>query len=324
MTTTEKTATNPRARTHARFDKPCRVTTTDGATIAWGMLGEGNEKTPVLLGNGWSCPDTYWLYVAPALVGAGHPVIVMDNRGHGESTLPRQPNLRAHNIKDHEIDPRRMAEDYIEVLDAAGVDRAVIVGHSLGVQNLFEAYKIAPERIAGLVPIAGTCENPVKTFADTPQLDALAPIGWLIFRNLPLGLVGPLIRPISHPWLGHKVLRAIKAAGPGAEVDEIAPHVRQFSTLHVGVLMRMMATMQRHSAADVLPEIDVPVLVVAGTRDTFTPCKVQESIALRIPGAELRIFEDAGHMLPIEVDLELPQAVVDFLERRVESTPAAA
>lgn len=303
-----------RARVHAAFPKDRRAVVSDGTEIAYTVLGDG-PRTPVTFLNGWTCPDAYWARAARAVVDAGHRAMLLDARGHGESGLPRPARL----LRDDDVTVVRIATDVVEVLAAAGIERSVLAGHSMGVQGLFEAYRVEPERVAGLVPCAGTFENPVPTFADQAWLDRLFPIAERLFGRLPLHLVR---YPMAHAHrtpkaLTMRALRGMRVANEVVEYADVAPHVRQFADLDLGVLWRMMVQMRRHSAADVLPDVNVPVLVLAGRRDTFTPMSVQERMATLLPDAELVVFEDGGHLLPVEEAEGVSDALVDWLDRRV-------
>ncbi len=304
-----------RAREHAAFVKDRRATTSDGTSIAYTVVGADGTGTPVMFLNGWTCPDAYWARTARAVVDAGHPAVLLDARGHGESGLPR-PHRQ---LTDDDVSVRRIATDVIEVLADAGVERAVLAGHSMGVQALFEAWRVDSSRIAGLVPCAGTFENPVPTFADQAWLDKLFPIAEKLFARLPLHLVR---YPMAHAHrtpesLTMRALRTLRVANEVVEYADVAPHVRQFADLDLGVLWRMMVQMRHHSAADVLPDVQVPVLILAGRRDTFTPMSVQDRMASLLPDAELVVFEQGGHLLPVEEASGVAEALVDWLRRRI-------
>ena len=247
-----------------------------------------------------------------------------DTRGHGQSGLPREPGFAARNLRDADVAVDRLALDLVEILDDAGIDSAVFAGHSMGVQVIFELLRVAPERVAALVPIAGTFENPVRTFADLPVLDRLYPVADLLFRVVPFELLRPVMARVDNPRLGLRVVRAIRVAGPKVTADHLAPHISQIGDVNFSVLFRMMSALRLHSTAELLPHADVPVLVLAGRRDLFTPPSVQERMAELIPGAELVWFDDAGHMLPVEEPDGITAALLEFVARRVEGTPTAS
>lgn len=304
------------AREHAVFEKDRTATMSDGTEIAYTVIGEGS-KVPIVFLNGWTCSDAYWAGIGPGVIDAGHRAVFLDTRGHGQSGLPRDPGPFARNLKDEDVSVTRVANDMVEVLDDAGIERAVFAGHSMGVQAIFELYRVAPDRAAALVPVAGTFENPVKTFADKAFLDRLYPVADVLFRWVPFEVLRPAMRRAASPKLGHRVVRAIKVAGPKVTEEHITPHIAQISEVNFSVLWRMMSGLRAHSTADVLPRVHVPTLVLAGRRDLFTPPSVQQKMADLIPDSEIVWFEDAGHMLPIEEPEQIVDALLAFLDRRV-------
>jgi pimeloyl-ACP methyl ester carboxylesterase len=78
----------------------------------------------------------------------------------------------------------------------------------------------------------------------------------------------------------------------------------------------MMSEMRHHSAADLLPAMDVPVLILAGERDHFTPPSVQHRMHELIPDSELVFFPEGGHLLPVEAAAGISDALADWLGRR--------
>jgi pimeloyl-ACP methyl ester carboxylesterase len=312
--------TRSRAAEYAIFAKDRRVTVSDGTTIAYTVVGAGGDRTPVVFVNGWTCPDAYWVGIGPSIVDAGHPAVFVDTRGHGQSGLPRPPGFAARNLRDDDVAVDRLARDLTEVLDDAGIETAAFVGHSMGVQLIFELLRVAPERVAALVPVAGTFENPVRSFADLPVLDRIYPVADVLFRLVPFELLRPVMARIDSPEFGLRVVKAIRVAGPKVTADHLAPHVSQIADVNFSVLWRMMSALRLHSTADLLPSTDVPVLVLAGRRDLFTPPSVQQRMADLIPDAEIVWFEDSGHMLPVEEPEGITNALLDFLERRAVTT----
>lgn len=311
-----------RAHSEAVFPKDRFVWASDGTRLAYTVRGGTGPATPVVFVNGWSCTDSYWSILGPAVAASGHPAAFVDMRGHGESGLPRPPGPAARGLRPGDLSPRRLAEDILEVLDDAGFPQAVLVGHSMGVQAIVETCLRAPHRVAGLVPIAGTFENPVRTFADLAFLDGVYPVAELAFRFLPLEALRPAVRRLVTPAVGHRAARLIGLAGPRVRAEQVAAHVAHIGDANFSVLFRMMSEMRRHETAAELPRINCPVLVLAGRKDFFTPPSVQQKMADLIPGAELVWFDDGGHLLPVEEPEGVVAAVLDFLDRPGRPTGA--
>ena len=82
------------------------------------------------------------------------------------------------------------------------------------------------------------------------------------------------------------------------------------------VLAKVAEGTHRHSAADVLPHVRRPVLVVAGGRDPWTPPRLAQEMAAALPDAELHVLEAASHSLPIEEPEALDGLVRRWLAER--------
>ncbi len=306
-----------RAHEYALFPKDRTVEVSDGTRVAFTVLGGGGSKVPVLFLNGWTCTDAYWTTIPTAVAAAGHPAVLMDLRGHAESGLPRRPGVAARSLHAEDVSAVRLARDVVEVMDAAGVRQAVLVGHSIGVQIIVEVCRIAPERVAGLVAVAGAFENPIKTLTDPALLDQLYPIAQTLLDYLPLEVLRPVLRRVATPTLGRAVARAVGAAGPKVTPQDMAPHMRHIGDLNFSVLLKMLTSLRAHRTAEFLPQITAPTLVVAAGGDVFTPPRVPQQMADAVPGAEIVWFENAGHLLPVEEPDAVTHALLNFLAESV-------
>jgi pimeloyl-ACP methyl ester carboxylesterase len=98
--------------------------------------------TPVLLLHGLASSRRFWDLVVPGLVGL--PVLALDQRGHGDSERPAGP-----------YDGATVAADVLTALDALGLSRVVVVGHSWGATTALRLAALAPERVLAVVAVDG-------------------------------------------------------------------------------------------------------------------------------------------------------------------------
>jgi len=306
---------------YALFTKERRVEADDGTPIAYSLRNADGPATPVILANGWSCSDAYWGGLVPILEEHGHPVLIPDTRGHGRSGLPRDPGRGAKNLTVDDVSMARIARDLVAVLDDAGIDRAVLVGHSMGTQTGLEVYRQIRARLTALVLVAGTYENPAKTFYGSSIGDRLFPLGSAVMRWAPEVLT-PVWMTIGPASVGHFGARLARAAGPKPTPESLHPYLLHLKSTSPAVMVLVAAAMRDHSAADLLADIDIPVLVVAAGADVFTPARCSEAMHHLIPGSELVTFPEAGHTLPIEEPVALAAAIDEFLGRRVSAGAA--
>jgi pimeloyl-ACP methyl ester carboxylesterase len=100
------------------------------------------EGVPVLLLHGLASSRRFWDLVVPGL--AGLRVVALDQRGHGDSERPSGP-----------YDGATVAADALTALDALGLSRAVVVGHSWGASTALRLAATAPERVLAVVAVDG-------------------------------------------------------------------------------------------------------------------------------------------------------------------------
>jgi pimeloyl-ACP methyl ester carboxylesterase len=297
---------------YAAFPKEARVVVSDGTPIVYARRDpepRAARAPAMIFANSLSCSDVYWTDVVPRLVDAGHLCIVPDARGHGASGLPRPPGRGAGNLRDEDLSVKRMALDLVEVLDDAGIDEAIVVGHSMGAQVALELYRLRPDRVVGLALVAGSCDSPFDASHGHRVVGAVVPVTRAVMTAAP-----EIVQPLW-PWIGSKRAgylgaRLCGAAGPKATAELLHPYLLHLVESDPAVLLRALEAMQRHSAHDVLPRVQVPVLLLAAGKDALTPRRCAEEMFERIPSAEITWFPDAGHTLPIEE----PDAVVDAIE----------
>ena len=114
---------------------------------------------PVLLLHGLASSRRFWDLVVPGL--AGLPVLALDQRGHGDSERPPGP-----------YDGGSVAADALTALDALGVSRAVVVGHSWGAGTALRLAATAPERVLAVVAVDGGLGRPREVAATREQARA--------------------------------------------------------------------------------------------------------------------------------------------------------
>jgi pimeloyl-ACP methyl ester carboxylesterase len=210
-----------------------------------------------------------------------------------------------------------LADDAASVLDDALVDRAVLVGHSMGVQVALETYRRHPERIAGLVLVCGAPSHPLKTFRGAAQLEDLLPTIQRWVHRVP-GVVNRLTRALLPTRLSYEIATRLEVRRELVEPADFMPYLEGMARIDARLFVAMLSGAGQHSADDLLPGITTPTLIVAGGRDGFTPPERSRDMAAAIPGAELLEIANASHTAPIERPAIVDAAVRDFLERRVD------
>jgi pimeloyl-ACP methyl ester carboxylesterase len=243
-----------------------------------------------------------WDALAPIL-----PLAHWHYRGHGRSAAPADPDR---------IDIPAHAADLEAVRRHIGDPPCVLIGHSMGCQVALEAYRQRPERIRAMVLVCGTFGNATSTFHGVPLLDLILP------KLVDLSQKAPdLVRAV---WSRLPPRLSLKVALKAGEIDparvhaeDMLPYLLHMTHVDFPMFLRMLRAAGQHSAADLLGRIEVPVLVVAGERDTFTPAFLAQAMADAIPTGEILMVERGTHVTPIEQPELVNARIESFLRSRV-------
>ena len=276
------------------------VRSADGTSIrAWSNDGDGPV---VLICNGLGTPPEAW----PRLVApdSGYRVVGWYHRGLGGSERPDDPaRVR---VEDHTDDARA-------VLDAFGLRTAIVVGWSLGVNVAFELALEDPERVAGVLAVAGVPGGSYSTLFATYGVPRRlrAPIGRLGSRLLPV--VGPLLPVLLAsvpPW--HDLLAPAATRGPAREATHpgaLRAVLREFARHDWGWYRHLSVALADHAPLDV-SGVRCPVTFLAGRFDSLVDVADVRRAARSVPGARFRELLGT-HFLP----LQYPDVLLEELRR---------
>jgi 3-oxoadipate enol-lactonase len=255
--------------------------------IAYDDEGSGE---PVVLVHAGVADRRMWSIVAPSLA-ARHRVIRPDARGFGESMPPTGP--WSHHT------------DLLALLDELLVTRAHLVGASMGAGIVVEAALARPELAASLVLVAPGG----ALFGDSPE--ALRPVWAAEVDALDRGDVDGAVEVNLRAWVD----------GPDRAAEAVDPEVRAF----VGRMQREAFELPEWdgeaapehelspAAAGRLAELRCPILVVVGDADQPSVIETAERIAREARDAELVVWPDVAHMLPLERPDAFASLVGSFL-----------
>lgn len=283
------------------------VASSDGNPLFYESWGERGQATPVLLCDGIGCDGYVWRHLRADL--ADRYCVHSHYRGHGRTPAPRDPARVA--IED-------LADDMACVLDDVKVDRAVLVGHSMGVQVALEVYRRHRARVAGLVLLCGVPSHPLRTFRGSAVVESLLPTVQKWVHRVP-GVINYVTRTVLPTRLAYEVASLFEIRRELIRPSDFMPYLEGMARIDARLFVAMLSAAGRHSAEDVLPTVTVPTLVVAGARDGFTPPERSRAMAGLVPHAQLLEIPDASHTAPIEHPHVVDAAIREFLAQRVDS-----
>ncbi|HET9016244.1 MAG TPA: alpha/beta hydrolase [Thermomicrobiaceae bacterium] len=260
-----------------------RIQVANGRQIAYDDVGDG---PPLLMFVGFMACRQMWFRQAPVL--SRHlRLITLDNRDAGESG----PETAPYTVTD-------MADDGVRLLDALGIERAHVLGHSMG----------------GFIALQFALNHPER-------VDHLVLVGTSPGRRRDPGT--PPTPPARDSWIEDPVERNreryARIAGSGYfaahpdELEAVAEANRGNRLTYEGSVRQSFATQSSHDVRDRLGEIAAPTLVIHGEVDPLIGIDSGRLLAERIPDARLLVMPGVGHLPHLERAEGFNGAVIDFL-----------
>jgi len=268
----------------------------DGTPLAVWEMGEGPLTWVIAPGLG--TPHISWKFIAERFQKELR-IITWDARGTYDSGTP--DDLDHLRVEDH-------AADLFAIVNHFRVDRFILGGWSMGVQISLEAYHRQPERVIALVLLNGAPGNLLATAYGVPGFERFATEVLSVSARFGEHMGPAFAWLLSRPWT---LAVMLKLQVFTANESHFGRMVATFSDLNFRVYFKMMLLTNEHTGVPFLPEIRVPTLVTAGTKDMMTPLATARLITDFVPGAELFIVPNGTHYTIVEY----PEIVNLRLER---------
>lgn len=253
-------------------------------SVHWESVGTGE---PVLLIAGLALPGSSWWRTA-AVLARRFRVLTYDHAGVGRSGGLRAPSTTT-----------AMAADALSVLDDAGVSRAHVYGTSLGGLVAQQLATRNPDRVASLV-LGGTHPGGART--QPPEREVIA----FLRRR-------PTLPAREAAWAAVPYNYAARCRRH--HLDRIAQDIArrlEFPYARTAYTAQLFAG-ATHDAFVALRRLGRPTLVVHGREDRVIPVRNAEVLAEAIPGAELRVLEQTGHIYMTE-EPSVDETIASFME----------
>ena len=245
---------------------------------------------PLVLISGLGYSSWQWHRMVPFL--AEHfMVVTFDNRGVGQSDKPAGPYTA-----------QLLAADTVGLLDALGIEKAIVAGHSMGG---FIAQALAldfPQRVAKLILCSTNFGGPRHVPVTAEAMKVLTDVTSDALTRFKNGLAVSTAPgwPEQNPemieeWIKWRVANPIEPV-----------HYQAQLAIGLGLLPEAAAFENK------LPEISVPTLILFGAHDKVVPPANADLLAKQIAGSQTRILPDAGHFFPIEVPEAAAHVIIQF------------
>ena len=273
----------------------------DGTRLYTASEGQG---PPLVFCDGLGCDGFIWKYLRRAL-RAEYRLIFWHYRGHGKSGPPVHPEA---------IGIAALKADLHAVFDAYGLDRAVVLGHSMGAQVVLDFTLTYQERVRGVISLCGSFGRPLDWLHGSPTLGRLFPLlrdGMQAYPAQGRKLWQWFFR---HRW-SFEAAHRFEVNAEELLPSDFKPYFEHLSVMDPLTFVRLVDRLQEHSVEDRLGQLRVPLLVVAGERDTFCPAHLSVKTHRKVKGSELLLIDDASHVAPLERPDAIEARVRQFLRR---------
>lgn len=254
----------------------------NGVQLAYVEAGDLTGE-PLLLLHGYTDTSRSWSLLVPHL--AGYRLLIPDQRGHGASDAPEC----CYSLSQFAFDAKQF-------LDALGVDRAAVAGHSLGSMIAIHMAAEYPQRVSGVVLVGSTALAPVQPGAWL--YDQVRAIQWPLDRN-------SAFMKEWHPANQPTPVDPQFADAVMGEILAIKPHVWR------GVLRELALVPTGRHAADV----KAPVLILSGGKDPLFPAEHHRALLAAFPQAQAHVFDQLGHNPNWEQPEDISRRILAFLHR---------
>ena len=228
-----------------------------GTTFVRELHGPTEDAPTLLLLHGWTATADLNFFTCYHELARTYHVLALDHRGHGRGMRTKRFRLED------------CADDAVALLDVRGIDKAIVVGYSMGGPVALLAWRQHPERVRGLVLCA------TAPCFSTSRVERLNFLGLTGLATLSRATPGK-----ARQWLTEQLYlqRKTVAWDPWA-IEEVSQHDWR-------AILEAGRRIGAFSALDWLGEVDVPVSVVITMRDQVVPLRRQILLFEGIPGAE--------------------------------------
>jgi 3-oxoadipate enol-lactonase len=260
------------------------------------MSGERSKQIPVVLLHGIGGAARAWAAQVESLAQAGFRPLALDLPGYGA----RPPVVS--------MEFEMLAQDVEQAIARGGLDRPVIIGHSLGGMIAQTMLRRAPHawRAAVLFATSPAFGNASGEFQKQFLADRLGPLD-----------AGKTLPEMAPAIVQHLIGRDCHPDGLALAVSCMAGVPE--STYRAAV--RCLTAFDERAN---LPHIRVPVLCLAGERDRNAPAAMMERMAAKIPGARYVCLPGVGHLGNLEAPDAFDRAVLEFLRDVIPVQPQAS
>jgi pimeloyl-ACP methyl ester carboxylesterase len=289
-----------------------RLRTHDGLDLHVHVEGPDDADLTVVLAHCWTSDHDSWRYQVRDLrhrFGDSLRVVSYDHRGHGASDATPK----------HAATIENLGRDLADLIDAHAPDGdLVLAGHSIGGMTVMALAEHRPaifaERVRGVLFVATSGGSLHEVTLGLPR------VGERVREQIPVMLAMRSKMVSRRRRRRAPVIEAMIARrflfGDDMRLRDHALAVEGIINTPAASMRGFFEDVMRHDRVEGLSVLaGVPVHVMVGDKDRLTPPSHSELLAEKVPGARLTVAPGAGHMLPLECDALVTEALVELVEQ---------
>ncbi len=278
-----------------------RLKALDGTMLAAYTVGD--TGMPVVLANGLGGPFYTWRPLLEELEGICR-FYSWDYRGLYASEAPADRSS---------LTVEAAVDDQLVLMDRFGLEKVLVGGWSMGVQVALEFYRRHPDRVTGMILMNGSYGRVFHTAFKTGVSGHLLPPAIRVAQQA-APVIGGLIRIVAGWPHTIPLASSLRLVDPGIDRALFQDVAYDFGRLDLDLYFEALLRLGEHDAGDILDEIDVPVLIIAGEKDLMTPPEVTGKMLSEMPRAELFVVPRGTHYCLIEYPDLVSTRVKHFLK----------
>jgi sigma-B regulation protein RsbQ len=253
----------------------------------------GSSRQPLVFAHGFGCDQQMWRFVAPAFE-ATHQVVLFDHIGCGHADLSAFDEKRHGSLSGY-------ARDMADIIEAADLRQAVLIGHSVSAIISMLAAMLVPDRVRALVMVAPS----PRYLNDPPHY-----IGGFERQDIE-GLID-MIESNMLGWASFLAPTVMGAENAPALTDELKA---SFCSLDPYVARRFAEVTFFGDNRAELAQSNVPTLIVQVAQDAIAPRAVGEFMHRHLRGSELAVLDASGHCPHMTHPNETTALIKQFVDR---------
>lgn len=247
-----------------------------------GLVGSG---VPVIFCYGLVCAWTQFKYQIP-VTAQNHDVIWWDYRAHHASETPKGYGT---------LTVENFAKDLIDLMDHLKIERAAIIGHSMGGCVALQAAIEYPSRIDRVMGIGTPIRNPLDSMFGTNITEGFFEFLKSVDRWKP-ELIKEFYRTQGKSWIAARAFHLLGFDSKRTKFEDVQQYLKKAASLDYKVFLALMENYRNVNLVPRLHSIECPVCVVDGEKDYVVPSEHSDLIVSLVPKARLIEIPGAAHV----------------------------